>query len=334
MIEPVLAIASQSTSGVILKELMVRASNAVDQYQNLAEPRCDNSIEDKRVECLRKLSEVRHSATLYHCDREFRQRALCSIYEQTINAYEATNSRSLDIVTAEVTHIESALAADKDEMQQVRRLRRRAVYFSLFSFIGIGAFIGYAHWTGMSGQNALPFLGVPACVIFWSALGGFAAILYRFTNAGDRDLEDPGRWLFSRPVTGIIMGAIAYLVVKAGLLVSGQPGVQLAAGSTPATNEVMWLIAFLAGFSDRFSETTLRSLIGRFGGKSDELLNLDIGKSITAADLLPPVRSRKVTGDEVLSGHQTAEHIGRNQSTLEPLKSSENGGRPVAVSKG
>jgi hypothetical protein len=55
-------------------------------------------------------------------------------------------------------------------------------------------------------------------VIFWSAIGSFAAILYRFTNAGDKDLEDPVRWLFSRPVTEIIMGAISFLVLKGGLL--------------------------------------------------------------------------------------------------------------------
>jgi hypothetical protein len=90
-------------------------------------------------------------------------------------------------------------------------------------------------------------------VIFWSAIGSFAAILYRFTNAGDKDLEDPVRWLFSRPVTEIIMGAISFLVLKGGLL-----AVTPARGNAPSqgehANEVMWLKAFVAGFNDRFSE--------------------------------------------------------------------------------
>jgi hypothetical protein len=58
------------------------------------------------------------------------------------------------------------------------------------------------------------------------------------------------------------MGTITFLVIKAGLLaITPQSGAAL---STPGTtpNELMWLVAFLAGFSDRFSDGLLNTLMG------------------------------------------------------------------------
>ena len=40
----------------------------------------------------------------------------------------------------------------------------------------------------------------------------------------------------------------------------------------------MWLVAFLAGFSDRFADSLLQSLVGRFGGeKNGELVAMQMG---------------------------------------------------------
>jgi hypothetical protein len=93
-------------------------------------------------------------------------------------------------------------------------------------------------------------------------------MLYRFNNSVDAELADPLRWSFTRPLTGVLMGIIAYLAFKIGLLVlqpmSAPDGATVTRLSAP--QELLWLAAFLAGFSDRFADSVLRSLAGRLGG--------------------------------------------------------------------
>src|SRR5262249_17582 len=53
------------------------------------------------------------------------------------------------------------------------------------------------------------------------------------------------------------------------------------------SKELMWLIAFLAGFSDRFADGMLKSLVGKFGGdRSSELVSVE---PTSASTLLPPL---------------------------------------------
>lgn len=281
----------------LLNSLGEKANQAQQEYQRASLAIPDDPLEQRRLECLQKLSEIRNRSTLYGGERDLQQRVLCLVMEQTINAYEAQNLRSLDLVIVDLEQIEAVLDAEEENRRHQRTTRRVAVGVSLLFLLLIGAAVTFAGWINFDGQRAMPFLGIPPCVILWSALGSFAAILYRFTNAGDNELEDPLRWLFSRPITGIIMGAIAYLVLKAGLLVIAQsPGViQGASGAAEHTNELMWLIAFIAGFSDRFSEGTLRSLIGKFGGnRADELVSMEVSPSRNRSlDLLPKLRAKK-----------------------------------------
>jgi hypothetical protein len=289
---------SPSTQTIIssaFKELSKRVNDAKERYQHSS--KSEDAVEEKRLECLSMLSEIRNRVTLCTCNKELQRRALCLVMEQTAHAYEATNERGLQLVRVDAEQIKAALDTDKHESQKRRQIRRVAVLVSLMSLIAIASFIGYARWAHIDDQSVLPFFGIPSCVIFWSAIGSFAAILYRFTNAGDREIEDPIRWLFSRPLTGIIMGTITYLILKAGLLTieQGTNAVSADAGSLHKTSEFMWLIAFLAGFSDRFSDGLLRTLIGKFGDdRSAELVTVqETTTQSSSLDLLPTRRTHK-----------------------------------------
>ena len=108
----------------------------------------------------------------------------------------------------------------------------------------------------------IPLVGVPLSVAAWAGLGSIAAILFRFYKMQTARLKDEVRWMIAGPVIGIIMGALGYLAIKVGLIVvsSGGP-------NSPATDprvEIMWIVAFLGGFSDRFFETVIGSLSDRF----------------------------------------------------------------------
>jgi hypothetical protein len=81
------------------------------------------------------------------------------------------------------------------------------------------------------------------------------------------------------------MGATTYLVLKAGILTITQS--TSAGASGPITNEATWLVAFFAGFSDRFSERLLRLLAGHFGGdKAGELVSMRVAPEASSSGIL------------------------------------------------
>ena len=106
--------------------------------------------------------------------------------------------------------------------------------------------------------------GVPLSVILWGAAGSLAAILFRFykeKEQGQIRFALEFRWLIARPIIGIIMGAVVYLALTSGLVLISTSGgapadpavsAEGAITSSGVRMEAFWIIAFLAGFSDKF----------------------------------------------------------------------------------
>lgn len=301
---PLIASAASSlVRSALIKELGERASQAEQQYR--APSTGLDALETKRLECLGRLQKIRNRATLCDCNKDIQQRVLCLAMEQTINAYEATAQRSLDLVMMAADQLDTALDADERDRARRNRLRMIGVVVSLASLTAIGSIVAFADWAKIDGQSMLPLLGIPTCVVFWSAVGSFASILYRFTNSADREIQDPLRWLFSRPLLGIVMGTITYLVLKAGLLtITYQPSTGGAV--LKETNEIVWLIAFLAGFSDRFADGLLRSLVGKLGGDTtQELVGVETAiERSRYLDVLSTIVPRRVASTEPANGKQ------------------------------
>lgn len=115
--------------------------------------------------------------------------------------------------------------------------------------------------------------GVPLSVILWGASGSLAAILYRFykeKEQGQIRFALEFRWLIARPIIGIIMGAVVYLALISGLVListGGGAAADPAAGGALAPSgvrmEAFWIIAFLAGFSDKFYLGVIDLLVAR-----------------------------------------------------------------------
>lgn len=118
--------------------------------------------------------------------------------------------------------------------------------------------------------------GVPARILIWSGLGSFTAILYRFYKSSGRiNFEKEFRWLIARPIIGIIMGGLAYLALASGVLIlNSTPGSVTPSGidiDTLGEQWQYWIIAFLAGFSDKFYEQVIEWLTSRFtAGEEDK----------------------------------------------------------------
>jgi hypothetical protein len=262
------------------QQLFERATKA-QEHHHKAEIDPKDPVEQLRGNCIQKICNLQHDVVLYVSESEFLKRVLPLTLEHIGNAYEATTEQQLRIIVMSLARIENALTAYKNDKKRRGRIRLFAVIVSLLGLIGIGLAIWICTLKGVTDTYEINILKLPVQVLFWSMIGSFAAILYRFTHAGDSELNEPLRWLFARPLTGIIMGAIAYLVLKVGLVTMQSEQTAASLGG----KEVVWLIAFLAGFSDRFSDVLLRNVVGRFGGDTTgDLLTLEFNKQTTQTE--------------------------------------------------
>lgn len=122
-----------------------------------------------------------------------------------------------------------------------------AIYIVL---IGLAIFKGKQFFT----DNAvMPILGIPVAVIIWSALGSLANMLYKYYKGTYASGVGNGfKWVLARPIVGVLMGSVVYLVMVTGLLLVG-------ASAKPQV-ELFWLFAFIGGFSDTIFEGVVKKV--------------------------------------------------------------------------
>lgn len=281
-------ITARMLSGVTSSEFIKAGSRKLTerifeakQHHDKLEPDPELPIEILRRHCLQQLCGLQQEIVLYISDAGFLEKVLPLILDFIVNSYEAVTKQDLEILSMSISRIEDAVTAHKSEKKRRNRIRLAAVGISLLSLITIGVFLEICLKYSIGKDTNITIIMLPLPVLIWSIIGSFAAILYRFTNAGDSELDEPLRWLFARPLSGIIMGAIAYLILRVGLITIQAQESAAMLGSL----EIMWLIAFLAGFSDRFSDYLLRNIVGKFGGNSTgDLLTLEMTSNITSTE--------------------------------------------------
>ncbi|MCO5190933.1 MAG: hypothetical protein M9928_15840 [Anaerolineae bacterium] len=179
--------------------------------------------------------------------------------------YAKTKSEKEDYLGADAA-IQSAkrvIALHKQEQDEQRSWRIYAILIMVvYILLAILLALHPAARVTLDHESKHTTYGVPLRVMFWAGIGSLAAILYRFYTLREVirfDIEV--RWLIARPLIGIIMGSMAYLALAAGLiLVSSE-----STSTNPAIRpEIALIVAFLAGFSDRFYEGIVDLLTARF----------------------------------------------------------------------
>lgn len=245
----------------LAKALGSKLSVAKDNYASRVIESRDRYI-DVRQLTLNKLTETQTRAILQVTEKSQLRQILTMSLELTIQVYEAKTEQEINMVADSAQRIESFLDRYENDKKRRNRHRVSAIIILVLLFIGLFAFTIFSPLLHVEELYSIPILKIPLSVLLWSAIGSIASMLYRFNKASDSELQDPLRYLISRPLFGILMGTLVYLAVKVGFLtaVSGNQDISL------ETNELVWLISFLVGFSDRFSDEILKSLIGRLGG--------------------------------------------------------------------
>ncbi len=101
-------------------------------------------------------------------------------------------------------------------------------------------------------------LNLPWCVLVWILIGCIAAMLRRFNNHPVYVTEDLMKFLLGRPAQAMVIGIIFWQIYKSGLLPIQVKG--------EAELPLILLLSFLIGFSDRFTEYVLGSLVEKYAG--------------------------------------------------------------------
>ena len=247
--------------------LIERIASAKRSYQAIPKSQLRFDVEEKRVQLLNEISmlqsetffKVGHNAVLAQMIPNI---LIPYLIDQGAAAYEARKEQDLNVLEMNLAHFRSLL----DQAVSGNAKRHNARVYGILGTIGgiglTGCVVWYGAALGLSKNWIIPILSIPVTVVLWSMIGSLAAMLYRFNKSSDSEMLFPMRWLFTRPVTGMVMGMIVYLLMKGVLIVSGSRIPFESLGS----QEVVWLVAFFAGFSDRFNDFVMNTIVGRLGG--------------------------------------------------------------------
>jgi hypothetical protein len=107
-------------------------------------------------------------------------------------------------------------------------------------------------------------LGVPLPIWVYALLGSLTSMLYRADKIPFKDINEGISWIMHRSIVGIVMGVMTYLMLVAGLIIF--------AGKETAIQvpQLVWVLAFLGGFSDTLSMDLLDKISGKIGLTGDQ----------------------------------------------------------------
>src|SRR5258708_15748280 len=279
LIDVLYSVLADTTTQTIAEVLTSRLNKAKEDYE--VKPKdAFSPIELTRSRLLGVLSELQTKIMLYISRQAELMRLLAILADQIIQVYEAKTEQELKLVELNLGQVEGFIKRYEKIARQRMVARTLAIVVSFAAIAGLGVVIYFASYMGgPSSGTVLPVIQIPLPILVWSAIGSFASILYRFNKSGDIELQDPLRWLFTRPLTGIVMGIISYFMLSIGFLAVGSKDV-----SSFNSSVVFWLVAFISGFSDRFADGLLKSLVCRFG--VDDRADLVSLESISSSDSL------------------------------------------------
>jgi hypothetical protein len=239
-------------------------------------------LEKRRAEILGRLTKCQTRILFEIADVDLLAKVGPFSIEQMTLAYKASAEVQFSEIEFGISQMESLLSRNQDAKITRRSRRSTAVVVTTVALIALVVVLGVGYHSGWTAETAVPILQIPVPVLIWSFIGSLGAMLYRFNTFADAEMGDPLRWSFTRPLTGILMGIIAYMAFKAGVLLlspshpEATTGAAAKLATTDSQQQLLWLASFLAGFSDRFADSVLRSLTGRLGGdKQADLVTLD-----------------------------------------------------------
>ncbi|CCH95027.1 membrane hypothetical protein [Microcystis aeruginosa PCC 9432] len=178
--------------------------------------------------------------------------------------------------------VEGLVRSDRSQRTRTTQLVTLTILLIICLMILGGFIYGPSLTVGVKSLDDLnlPLLNIPWPVVFWSFIGSFAAMIYRFNRQPIHEFGDVVKWTLTRLVQGVVLGSAFYLILVSGL--SLLTGVTPAASIDPTpkkiTTEVILILSFLVGFSDRFADSVFNTLIERYSKSAESTSSKDASK--------------------------------------------------------
>ena len=177
---------------------------------------------------------------------------------------DAQSTAALSRVQSYLNSLRELVSREEREQKEERYWQYAAIAIMVVYVLGLV----FAARIDFVSPTPRYLFGVPQSVILWGAAGSLAAILYRFyTEQGRIRFATEFRWLIARPIIGIIMGGVVYIALNSGLVLLTTPNSAQATAGAAASASVhihsFWIVAFLAGFSDKFYLGVIDLLVAR-----------------------------------------------------------------------
>jgi hypothetical protein len=142
---------------------------------------------------------------------------------------------------------------DNEDLKEKRLLLVTCI--SVVAFLGVMVGTSFLLWN--RGDKFI--MWIPVYALQGGFCGGMVAVFYRVAILRGAGLhgEKLYAWVVAKPIMGIALGGVVYLLVASG---------ESALNGTPTINnyELVGALAFLGGFSDRFSLRLLNHLAGKW----------------------------------------------------------------------
>jgi hypothetical protein len=255
--------------------------------------------------------------------------------------YCAQGEAEFDLIEMGINHLETVIKNEEQlqlhQRERETEARKRAFWVSGVAVGAVILIVLLGPRYGLEADTVIPILQLPFAIAFWSVIGSFAAILYRF-NTTDTKLQEPTRWLITRPLIGVLMGIIAYYAINIGFIaLTPNSGTEITVAP-----QVLWLAAFIVSFSDQLAEKFLKTIAGKFGNDVNEGLfkrfpeekaqeHKPILNPRQAEIFLPTTSQQQATQDEAVAeekgseGTQTSSENDSSTSEAAPTDGSEDG---------
>jgi hypothetical protein len=278
-----LTVAALGAALPLVNELLKRVIGDSTEHPSVTAPtdRSSNTPEGvspfslNKSKVMRELKQVYNDAILYVNNPHDKRNYLLVLEgaRQEINA--AQTDDTLENAEFSISKVATEIRRYRNNLGEQSKARTAGIITSLLAIFVLAGFIFYSPQFGVDSKTLISLLDIPAYVVLWAAIGSYTAILYRFNHQAEWEILSPTRWLYTRPVTGVVMGTITYLMVEVGVLAFTNGSARVATAATvsvqgvslPSTSATLLaLVAFLAGFSDKFADALLMTLIGRLGG--------------------------------------------------------------------
>ncbi|MGC9503562.1 hypothetical protein [Baaleninema sp.] len=228
------------------------ASGATGERSGLA-----SAIDRMRDRTLQEEAEMQRS----EIDRLSQQLPADALSRQAVNLFSDAGQAALGLML----EIEQRQRVIERLVLDDRSVPVAVTVLSIVYSVGVVGFIVLFVWlwgdgflVESLGDRKLPLLGVPWPVLIWSLFGSLTAIVYRFLHRPFRRLGETAKWMWMRPIQGLLFGGASYLILEAGLSVL----VDRLGSETPLplADPTILVLSFLVGFSDRLAQTAFSFL--------------------------------------------------------------------------